>query len=343
MSIFTFIEKRWVKRMLALTTPKSRPNLNELAKLAKNVRLMELNIKAFGYDLARRMEAALPAAGETQARPVGLKSKTSTQADIESDWVRHWASELKTAVIYHRKLWEMAFVLQGLFEHGHIREGARGLGFGCGVEPHPSYLASRGVQVTITDLDQQSASALGWIDTDQHAATLDQAFHPHLVSRDEYDSLVDFRVADMNAIPAELRGYDFCWSMCAVEHLGSIEKGLAFLRNALATLRPGGLSIHTLEFNVEDDGPTIDHWLTVLFQRRHLEAIAAQLRREGHDVAELDFDYGTGPLDKFIDIPPYAGDPKMDPTSLVGNPLHLKLGIDGFVATCFGLIVRKAA
>ena len=338
---WTRLERRWVKRLLRLVTPQSNPNLNELAQLAKDMRIMALGYKATGYELARRMASVLPIPEETEAMHAGLRPKASTQADIESPWAAHWAGQLKLPVIYHRKLWELTYIMQVIHEHGYLREGTRGVGFGCGIEPLPSYLASQGVEVTITDLDQTSATALGWINTNQYASTLDHAFHPRLVSRETFDRNVKFRVVDMNDIPPDLVDYDFCWSTCAVEHLGSISKGLHFIKQSLQTLKPGGLSVHTVELNIENDGPTIDNWGTVLFQRKHMEKVADDLRRDGHFVADLDFNYGDGPLDRFIDIPPYQGS-KKDPTAITGQPLHLKLGVDGFVATCFGIIVRKA-
>jgi hypothetical protein len=171
----------------------------------------------------------------------------------------------------------------------------------------------------------------------------DNVFHPHLVAREDFDARVSLRHVDMNAIPADLAGYDFCWSICAMEHLGSIAKGLAFVRNSLDAIRPGGLSVHTTEFNFSNDLETVDNWGTVLFQRAHFEEIAAQLTAEGHYVAPLDFDVGNLPLDKFIDIPPYQHDwPDALHASWHTDAPHLKLSIDGFPATCFGLIVIKA-
>ena len=234
-------------------------------------------------------------------------------------------------------------MLQALHEHGHLTKGARGLGFGCGVEPLPSYLASRGVAVTMTDLPPGEAQVAGWAATNQYAADASVAYQPHLVARERFDEKVELRHVDMNAIPPDLAGYDFCWSICALEHLGTIERGLAFIENAMATLRPGGLAVHTTEFNINPDGPTIDNWPTVLFQRRHMEALAARLTEQGHDVAPLDFALGDGPLDRFIDLPPFHHDLSPALAEWLGAPLHLKVAVDGFAATCFGVIVRKRA
>jgi hypothetical protein len=147
----------------------------------------------------------------------------------------------------------------------------------------------------------------------------------------------------MNDIPATLFGYDFCWSICALEHLGSIEYGLRFVERSLDTLKPGGIAVHTTEFNVNSEGATIDNWPTVLFQRRHFEQLARLLAAKGHHVAELDFTLGDGPMDRFIDLPPFHHDLAPDMRSLLGDPQHLKVAIDGFAATCFGISVRKAS
>ncbi len=318
------------------------PNFAALNLAVRNLDAAHLSLKYFGYDLARRLAAALPDRRPTAARHVGLACKPSTQADMESDWVAHWCGELGTPVLMHRKLWEFSFLLQALHEHGLLRAGARGLGFGCGEEPIPSYLAARGVAVTATDLGEAEAARAGWVGTGQHARTPDHMFRPHLVDRPTFDRLVGLEVADMNAIPPHLAGFDFCWSICALEHLGSIDDGLAFVENSLATLRPGGLAVHTTEFNIAPDGPTVDNWPSVLFQRRHFTELAARLERQGHRVAPLDFDIGDGPMDRFIDLPPWGHDMPPEWSRWHGEPQHLKLAVDGFVSTCFGLIVHRA-
>jgi len=327
---------------MEMVNAQSQPNLNHLGEVVRNIRILSLNVKSLGYELAQQLANALPPPGESAARHVGLQTSLSTQADIESDWVSHWCGELKVPVLFHRKLWELSYILQAFHENGRIQPGLRGLGFGSGSEPLSSYLASRGVSSTVTDLPIEEAAGRGWIETSQHAAGLDVAFHPQLVDRETFDRLVDFRPVDMTAIPADLVGYDFCWSVCALEHLGTIEKGLAFIERSLDTIKPGGIAVHTTEFNIED-GPTIDNWPTVLFQRQHFEALAERLRAKGHQVAELNFDPGNKPLDRFIDLPPWSYDagPRLDPW--LADSRHLKVGVDGFITTCAGIVITKAA
>lgn len=330
-----------LRLMLSLLNSESQPNINALTEAVRNIPLAYLSIKAFGYDLARSLAAAVPARQETTPRHASLTCRGSLQADLESDWAAYWFGQLQVPLVFHRKLWELAYVLQAIYENGHLREDARGLGFGCGVEPLPSYFAKHGMSVTMTDLKPAEAQAAGWADTNQHAGGLDMAFHSHLVDRDSFDRNIKLRYVDMNAIPPDLAGYDFCWSICAMEHLGSLDRGLDFVENTLDTLRPGGLSVHTTELNIDASGPTIDNWPTVLYQRKHIESLAARLRDKGHYVAPLDFSLGDRPLDRFIDLPPYHHDLSPELADWVGTPQHLKVAVDGFPATCFGIIVRK--
>ncbi|UAK24989.1 SAM-dependent methyltransferase [Sphingomonas nostoxanthinifaciens] len=333
------------EKLLALTSllnDADQPNTNALNEIVRNINILSLNVKALGYELAQRMAVALPIRTDTTAGPVGLNTCLSTQADIESDWVAHWCGQLRVPVVYHRKMWELAYVLQVLFERGLIQGGVRGLGFGCGAEPVPSYLAARGAMVTVTDLPLEEAAGRGWAETGQHAASLDQAYHPAFLDRACFDQQVDFRAVDMTAIPADLTGYDFCWSLCALEHLGSIEAGLTFIENSLNTLRPGGIAVHTTEFNIDNRGRTIDNWPTVLFQERHLRLLADRLAAKGHCMAPIELDLGRGVLDRFVDLPPYSHDLPAALNHWIGGPTHLKVAVDGFVVTCVGIVVQKA-
>jgi hypothetical protein len=335
---------RWLaKKLTNLVDEQSHPNSDQLWCVLRDLDNAKLSLKFFGYELARALSAALPPRTGLSAHTVGLKSKPSTQSDLESDWAAYWTQELQVAHIFHRKLWELVYVLQAIYESGHLHAGARGLGFGCGDEPIPSYLAGRDVFVTATDLPLEDAKSKAWVDTGQHMSRADAAYKANLLSREQFDRQVAVRSVDMNHIPEDLRDYDFCWSICALEHLGSIKLGLDFIENSLATLRSGGIAVHTTEFNFLNDHHTIDSWPTVLFQRRHFQDLAERLQQQGHTVAPLDFDVGRKPLDRFIDVPPYLHDWSQWQRDMWDEgESHLKLSIDGFACTCFGLIVQKA-
>jgi 2-polyprenyl-3-methyl-5-hydroxy-6-metoxy-1,4-benzoquinol methylase len=321
-----------------------QPNINLLRSAINDLQSLRLTSKANGYRIAKEAAKAIQAKQPSAPYPISISWKPSTQSDLESDWAIGWIRRLGATPIIHRKLWEHAFVLQILWQHGLLSEGKAGLGFGCGSEPLASYFASQGVKVLATDVSSTDPSASGWTDTGQHAAAIDAVFHEHLIDAETFQSLVSYRTVDMRSINSDLTDFDFCWSVCALEHLGSIQNGLCFVKDSLNTLKVGGVAVHTTEFNFLNDSETIDNWPTVLFQRKHLRELHKQLREAGHHVFEIDFDVGSAPLDQFIDVPPYHHDLSADELAFFGGDTpHLKLTIDGFASTCFGLVIKKGA
>jgi SAM-dependent methyltransferase len=231
--------------------------------------------------------------------------------------------------LLHRKNWEWVWIAAVLKRRGYLREGIKGLGFGVGSEPLPVFFARSGIQVLATDAPTEAIEWQGWHSTHQHAASLEPLRRPHLLTDDEFDRLVRFQAVDMNHIPAELRGFDFCWSSCCLEHLGSIEHGLTFVEESLRTLRPGGLAIHTTEFNLSSNQDTFAHPTCSLFRKQDIEALYSRLITAGHKPWPLNFYPGAGPADAYIDLPPY------------GSPLHLRLELASYVSTSIGLVIEK--
>jgi hypothetical protein len=321
------------------TNDQHQPNLNFLnERLLFTADAVRLNIKSLGYEYARSLRDKLTLPENLSPQKIGLKSKACQQRDMECDWLWYWCQQLQTPVVYHRKLWEFCYILQALYEHDCLTPGRKGLGFGCGEEPLPSLLAAYDIAITATDLDPGASAAQGWIATNQNMTSLEKIWHPGLCPRELFDKNVRLHYVDMNAIPSHLEGkYDFCWSACALEHLGSIKNGLQFIENSLKTLVPGGLSIHTTEFNYLEDEQTIDNYGTVLFRKRDFEELSARLTAANHEVAVLDFSVGSDFLDRFIDLPPYNS--KIYAHT---QDAHLKLLIDGFASTSFGMIIRKS-
>ena len=251
------------------------------------------------------------------------------QSSFEQPYFSYWTARLGESLRYHRKLWEFVFICQALWERGAIKPGARGLGFGVGLEPLPAYFASEGCEILATDLSPERAAEEGWAQSSQHAIEKAALRRPLVCPDDLFDRNVSLRHCDMNAIPTDLIDFDFCWSACALEHLGSIEKGLDFIVNSVGCLKPGGWAVHTTEFNLNSNDATVDDEATVLFRRRDLEALAARLTAMGHQAAVFDFTPGERPLDLYIDLPPYRAEP------------HLATALEGFAATSIGVIVQR--
>lgn len=251
------------------------------------------------------------------------------QDSFETPWFSYWTKRLNEGLRYHRKLWEFVFICQALWERGAIVSGARGLGFGVGSEPLSAFFASQNCRITATDMDLSSAEEMGWTLTNQHA-TGKEALRKSVVCPDAlFDENVSFQTCDMNHIPDDLAGFDFCWSACALEHLGSIEKGLAFVERSVQCLKPGGWAVHTTEYNYGSNVETIDNMDTVLFRRQDLERLAQRLTEQGHKVATFDLEMGDGPIDQYLDVMPYREQP------------HLRMALWGYATTSVGIIVQR--
>lgn len=258
-------------------------------------------------------------------------SQACTLSQMEEPAYAYWCRAIAEVPRHHRKQWEFCYILQALVRQGCLAPGLSGLGFGVGTEPLASLFAARGARILATDLEPERAQQSGWVETAQHAASKQALNARRLCPQTAFEELVEFRFMDMNAIDEDLAdNFDFCWSACALEHLGSIEAGLAFILRSVDCLRPGGVAVHTTELNCDSDEETLDTGGTVLFRRRDFEQLAGELRMRGCTI-ELNFNLGDHPLDKHIDVPPYS------------NDQHLKLQIDRWASTSYGLIVKKAA
>jgi hypothetical protein len=113
----------------------------------------------------------------------------------------------------------------------------------------------------------------------------------------------------MRDIPADLRDFDFCWSACSLEHIGTLDAGLEFIEQSIETLRPGGIAVHTTEFNLHSNDDTVESGPTVIYRERDLMALRDRLEAAGHEVAAFDLSPGDGLLDRYVDIPPYNDQP----------------------------------
>jgi hypothetical protein len=209
-----------------------------------------------------------------------------------------------------------------------LKPGRRGLGFGVGREPVVSGFAARGVEVTATDLAPDAQEATAWVRSAQHASNIDGLLNPKVCDPDDFRRLVSWRPVDMRDIPKDLEGYDFCWSTCAFEHLGSLENGLDFVEASVGTLRPGGIAVHTTEFNVSSNDATLETGATVVYREKDLTAFRDKMEAKGHEVAAFDFHRGVGVLDEYVDVPPFAEEPV------------LRFTLGTFTLTSVGIVIR---
>ncbi len=133
----------------------------------------------------------------------------------------------------------------------------------------------------------------------------------------------------MTNIPGDLRDFDFTWSSCAFEHLGSLAAGAEFVMEQMRCLRPGGVAVHTTEYNVSSNAGTIDHAPTVLYRRRDIEDLMRRLRKLGYAI-DCDLTEGTSLPDQHVDVPPFSD-------------THLRTKLGEYTTTSIGLIIEKPA
>lgn len=267
---------------------------------------------------------------DTDSKYNTLQSTICTKEHLDSKAFGYWAHELKETMAYHRKLWEFCFILQALYERGVLRENKRGLGFAVGQEPLPALMAKMGCHILATDLDVNDLRAEKWAQTNELTINLDLLNNRGICHDQVFASRVKYRPVDMNSIPRDLVGFDFTWSSCSFEHCGSIEQGLQFILEQMKCLVPGGVAVHTTEFNLSSNVETIEEGTTVIFRLADIEKLVIQLRNLGHSVEPLCLSAGNSREDQFVDTFPYSQNP------------HLKLNLFNlYDSTSIGLIIRK--
>jgi len=301
------------------------------AALAKRLRDVDnLVNERIGRAISQRVFwPLLPSMHQDPASPF-MQYSSCSAADMLHPRYRELSSLLNHPPVFHRKLWEWIFVIHNLMKAGAIEPGKRGLCFGVGSEALPALFAAHGVAVMATDAPPNISKSSGWVESGQHAASRESLRKPAICPNDRFDELVTYRYCDMNNIDPDLTGYDFAWSSCCFEHLGSLEAGMQFVINCVERcLKPGGIAVHTTELNLSSDENTLTSGGTVLYRRRDISELVRRLAERGHDGQPFSQAPDTHVLDFHVYAPPYTHDP------------HLKLNLAGYVTTSVGIVARR--
>jgi hypothetical protein len=276
--------------------------------------------------------------------PVVSQATTSDQFE-HPDYAR-WAEVLgfvengklivrgTAPTILHRKIWEWAFILQATEQYGLLQPGRTAVGFGVGNEPIPAAFARYGLSVIATDQDARSSKA--WHTTGEWLTGVEGLLRPAIAPDERVMDLVAVRRVDMNDVPSDLGPYDVTWSSCALEHLGSPEKGLEFVLATSRLLAPGGIAVHTTEMELTRRETTADWGHLACYRPADLRWLADQVRAEGLDI-ELNFHVPMDTAeDRWISVVPSHG-----PELAAGELSHLKVAIGESVSTSFGILIHR--
>jgi len=189
--------------------------------------------------------------------------------------------------------------------------------------------AALGPTIEATDLFAGETAEF-WKGSAEYTVSRDALFRENMIDRDEFDRRVSFYNADMNDLNQFERGaYDFIWSSCAVEHVGSLDKAATFLKGANELLKPGGVSVHTTEINISSLDTLFDDGNIVIFRDNDLRRLDRDMRSQRGCIENLDLDPGSEVLDVAYSVPPYD------------KGAHVKLELCGHVSTSVLLICRK--
>lgn len=213
----------------------------------------------------------------TLADPV---TQIATVAQLREPVAGGWMSRLRPKGNSGVEHWRKVYTLQVLRRYGMLEQGARGLGF----EPSPS-----GVPAALAALQTGVVAAfparpgppldIGKLKRDLGTRAP--------CSKAVFDESVEARVDSWRRIPEDLVNFDFLWSSRANEQLYSVAAAAQFVEDAMTCLRPGGLAVHTMSYDLAPGGRSTPSSERILLQQGDVERIALLLVSRGHEVAQF--------------------------------------------------------
>lgn len=150
-------------------------------------------------------------------------------------------NELREQPRFHRKQWESAMIFRALRAHGKLRQDSLGLSMGGGKELIAYAIAPHVHQLVITDLYEMNT---GW-----DCAKTDDP--DEFIRRNKPFPVDDERMKalrmDMRDLKFDDGTFDFCYSTCAVEHIGERGDFLRHFDEVARVLKGDGIYVFTTE------------------------------------------------------------------------------------------------
>lgn len=171
-------------------------------------------------------------------------SKICDAADwFEPDFNRIIREELEELPRFHRKQWEFAMIYYILEKQGLLSEDKIGLSVGGGYERVLYSIARKIKHLTVTDIYEMGTT---W-DT----ARTDS---PEELIKQRMPFSVDLKKLcvmnmDMRDLKFDDKSFDFCYSSCSIEHIGTYEDFVKHLDEVWRVLKESGIYVFTTEFH----------------------------------------------------------------------------------------------
>ncbi len=177
-------------------------------------------------------------------------------------------NELRETARFHRKQWEFAMIFLSLKKLGFLNEDKVGLSLGGGNERVLYSIANHIKQLYATDLYDESTT---W----DCARTSDPEEFIRLSKPFDYDeNKIKALKMDMRDLDFEDNKFDFCYSSCAVEHIGDFEDFVQHFNEVYRCLKENGVYVFTTELGFSD--VTIEDPNNYVFSAKYLNSIIRQ-------------------------------------------------------------------
>lgn len=190
-----------------------------------------------------------------------------------ADWFRPEVHEVITNELreiprFHRKQWESAMIFLALRQAGKLRPESRGLSMGGGRELILYAIAPHVQRLTVTDL-YEVGTAWECANTSDPEVFIKQ-HKPFPVD----DSRLTALRMDMRQLDFPDASFDFCYSTCAVEHIGQREDFVRHFNEVARVLKDDGVYVFTTEVSYGSD--TIKDFHNYVFSLEDLHDMFAE-------------------------------------------------------------------
>jgi len=245
----------------------------------------------------------------------------------------------------HRKQWEFYVIHKKLSEHLCNFDNKFGLGFAVGEEELVPLFVKLNASIIASDLDPNDDSSKDWINSSQHMSNgFAKYINSGYIEKDLFEKKCKLEYINMNNIPKQFLNneYDFIWSSCALEHLGSIQNGLDFIINSLKCLKKGGIAVHTTEFNFKSNNETLETKSCVSFRKKDFDWLIQKVESLGYYIEPINYNRPDTIVNNYVDKFPYKGSTSaifFDLNNYDVLKSHINLEINGHCSTSIYFVI----
>jgi ubiquinone/menaquinone biosynthesis C-methylase UbiE len=198
-------------------------------------------------------------------------SKICDAADwFDTEFYSITLNELKEPPRFHRKQWEFAMIFLALKKLGCLNENMTGLSLGGGNERVLYSIAQHVNKLIVTDLYDEDTTwdCAKTKDPDEYI----KASKPFEVDLSKIKALR----MDMRNLDFEDNTFDFCYSSCAIEHIGDFNDFVQHLDEVYRVLKEDGVYVFTTELKIGSE--TIKDENNFIFSSSYLKDIFKNIK-----------------------------------------------------------------